>query len=197
MKITRGQEDAGGSIADLSGVSKQTLTRQGTDINFIKFSANDLALGQVPVYRAIWFYLLAAIPLLGTLLALIVDKERSRQSINGALVRSRKARRKALARLKAAHKAGRTDARRFYDEASGALEGYLTDKFNLPEIAVTGDSLERALAEKSVGADTIREAIACLQECSYGRFVSASGSVDKMKQLSARIAAVVNTLENL
>jgi len=188
LKITRGQ-DVGGSIADLSGISKQTLTRQGTDINFIKFSANDLALGQVPVYRAIWFYLLAAIPLIGTLLALIIEKERSRQSINGALVRSRKARRKALARLKAAHKAGRADARRFYDD--------LTDKFSLPEIAVTGDSLERALAEKSVGADTTREAIACLQECSYGRFVSASGSADKMRQLSARIAAVVNTLENL
>ena len=168
-----------------------------TDHPYHAFSANDLALGQVPVYRATWFYLLAAIPLLGTLLALIIEKERSRQSINGALVRSRKARRKALARLKAAHKAGRADARRFYDEASGALEGYLTDKFSLPEIAVTGDSLERALAEKSVGADTTREAIACLQECSYGRFVSASGSADKMRELSARIAAVVNTLENL
>jgi hypothetical protein len=196
LKITRGQ-DTSGSMADLSGVSKQALTRQGTDINFIKVSADDLELRHAPVYRTMWFYLLAGIPLLGTLLTLLVERERSRRSTDGALVRSRKARRKALARLKAAQKAGRADPRRFYDEAAGAFEGYLTDKFNLPEIAVTGDSLERALAERSVGVDTIKEAIACLHECSYGRFVSASGSVEKMKQLSTRIDAVVSTLENL
>jgi hypothetical protein len=196
LKIKRGQ-DTGASIADLSEVSKQTLTRQGTDINFIKLSADDLELRHAPVYRAYWFYFLAAIPILGTLLTLLVDRKRSRQSADGALVRSRKARRKAFARLKAAQKAGRAEPRRYYDEAAGALEGYLADKFNLPEIAVAGDSLERALAERSVAADTIKETVACLQECSFGRFVAASGSVEKMKQLSTRIAAVVTTLENL
>jgi hypothetical protein len=196
LKVTRGQ-DSSGSMADLSGVSKQALTRQGTDINFIKISADDLELRRTPVYRTMWFYLLAGIPLLGTLMTLFVERERSRRSADGAMVRSFKARRKALTRLKAAQVAGRVDPRRFYDEAAGAFEGYLADKFNLPEIAVTGDSLERALAERSVGAVTINEAIACLQECSYGRFVSASSSVEKMKQLSARIDAVVNALENL
>jgi len=195
LKITRAT-DAGGSIADLSGVNKQTLTRQGTDINFIKLSADDLELRHTPIYRTAWFYLLAAIPILGTLLALFVDRKRSRRSVDGSMVRSRKARRKALARLQAAQKAGRAEPRRFYDEAAGALEGYLTDKFNLPEIAVTGDSLERALAERHVEADTTSEVIACLQECSYGRFVSASGSTDKIKQLSARIEAAVSKLEN-
>jgi hypothetical protein len=195
LKITRGH-DTGDSIADLSGVSKQTLMRQGTDINFIKLSADDLEFGHTPVYRTAWFYLLAGIPFLGMLLTFFVDRERSRRSMDGAFVRSRKARRKALARLKAAQKSGRAEPRRFYDEAAVALEGYLTDKFNLPEIAVTGDSLERALAERAVEADTIREVIACLQECSYGRFVSASGSAERMKELSARIDAVVSKLEN-
>ena len=32
------------------------------------------------------------------------------------------------------------------------LLGYLGDKFNLPEIAVTTDTLERTMAEKSVAA---------------------------------------------
>jgi hypothetical protein len=196
LKIRRGVEQDTSS-ANLSGASKQTLTRQGTDINFIKLSANDIEPQHAPSYRSVWFYLLAGIPLMGTLIALYVDRERSHRSADGTLMRSRKARRKALARLKAAQKAGRIEPRRFYDEAAGAFEGYLADKFNLPEIAVAGDSLERVLAEKSVGADTIKETIACLQECSYGRFVSASSSTEKMKQLSDRIDAIINALENI
>jgi hypothetical protein len=196
LKVVRGT-DAGALIPSLSGFNKQTLTRQGTDINFIKLSAEDLELRHAPIYRTFWFYLLAAIPLAGSLLSLLYQRERSRLSVNAVVVRSRKAKRKALTRLKTALKAGRSEPRRFYDEAAGALEGYLADKFNLPEIAVTGDSLERALAESSIGEQTINEAVSCLQECSYGRFVSASGSLDKMKQLAGRIDAIVNALENL
>jgi hypothetical protein len=196
LKVTRGV-DAGPSIPGLSGFGKQTLTRQGTDINFIKLIAEDLAPRHAPIYRTYWFYLLAGVPLAGSLGSLLYQRKRSRLSEDVVLVRGRKARRKAIARLKRAQKAGRLEPRRFYDEAAGALEGYLADKFNLPEIAVTGDGLERALTERSVSADTIKETVTCLQECSFGRFVSASGSVEKMEQLATRIDKVVNTLENL
>jgi len=194
LKVVRGAE-SGGTITGLSGISKQNLTRQGTDINFIKLTSSDLEARQVPVYRTLWFYLLAAIPLAFNVGAYLYQKERSKESMNVVLTRSRKARRVAVDRLKKAAKTGRTEPRRFYDEAAVALSGYLADKFNLPEIAVTGDSLERTLSEKSVAADTVRETVSCLQECDFGRFVSASASPDKMRELAERIRKAIDALE--
>jgi hypothetical protein len=195
LRVARGADTAA-SIAGLSGLNKQTLTRQGTDINFIKLSAQDIELQRAPVYRALWFYLLAALPLVSSLAVLLYQREQSHLSVNAVLVRRKKARRKAMMRLKGGVKAGRTEPRRFYDEAAGALEGYLADRFDLPDIAVAGDSLERALKEKAIHEQTIAEVVSCLQECSYGRFVAASGSAEKMKQLAGRIDAVVSALEN-
>lgn len=194
LKVVRGLE-SGGTITGLSGISKQNLTRQGTDINFIKLASSDLETRRVPVYRTLWFYLLAALPLAFNIGAFLYQKERSKESMNVVLTRSRKARRVAMDRLKKAAKTGRAEPRRFYDEAAIALSGYLADKFNLPEIAVTGDSLERTLSERAISADTVRETVSCLQECDFGRFVSASVSPDKMRELAERIRNAIDALE--
>jgi BatD DUF11 like domain len=194
LKVIRRSDD-GSSITGLSGISKQDLTRQGTDINFIKLSANDLETGPAPIYRSLWFYLAAAIPLLFNIGALLYSRERARESENLPLARSRKARRNSLARLKRAEKIAAQEPRRFYDEAAAALSGYLTDKFNLPEIAVTGDSLERSLKEGRVSPETVRETMVCLQECDFGRFVSASSSAQNMRELAGRIRKIIYSLE--
>ncbi len=194
LRVVRGA-DSGAAIAGLSGINKQNLTRQGTDINFIKLSAGDLHMRQEPTYRMPWLYLLAAIPLAFNVGAYLYQKERSRQSMNVVLTRSRKARRIALDRLKMAEKAGRGEPRRFYTEAAVALSGYLADKLNLPEIAVTGDTLERTLLERSVPDDTVRETVSCLQECEFGRFVSASSAPERMRELADRIRKTIENLE--
>ncbi len=194
LKVVRGSR-AGDALTTLSGISKQSVTRQGTDINFIKLSAGDLETRRAPVYQSVWFYVAAAIPLLFNIGAFLYQRERLQQNANVVLARSRKARRTALARLKRAARSGKTEARRFYDEAALALSGYLTDKFNLPEIAVTGDTLERTLTERSLHGETVKEIIACLQECDFARFVSASGSTDKMRGLAGRIRNIIDSLE--
>ncbi len=75
-----------------------------------------------------------------------------------------------------------------FDEAARAMRG---------EIAVTGDTLERALTEKSVNAETIREILACLQECDFGRFVSASATPDKVREIMARIRKTIDAVEQV
>ncbi len=196
IKVVRGA-GGGSPLTTFSGLSKQNLTRQGTDINFIKLSASDLDTPSEPPYRTAWFYLLAALPVAFNVGSFLLQRERARQSENAVLTRSRRARRIALHLLRRAEKSGRTDPRLFYDEAAAALGGYLADKFNLPEIAVTGDVLERTLAGKLVNEETVAEILACVREADFGRFVSASGSSENMGQLSSRIRKVVDNLERL
>lgn len=193
LQVVRGAESGGGTTG-LSGIARQNLTRQGTDINFIKLSASDMGGSEGPLYRSAWFFLLVLAPIVANLGLLIFQRTKTGDA---ALIRSRTARRTALRRLKQAQKAGANDARRFYDEAAAALGGYLSDRFNLPEIAVAGDALERLLAAKSASEGNIRETLECLQECDFGRFVSASGAADKKNAMVSRIRRLLDALEQV
>jgi hypothetical protein len=193
LDVVRGKDNAG-SILTASG-DKQSLTRRGTDINFIKPSAGTLDQPSRPVYGHLWFYLLAAMPLAFNAGALIYQRQRSRLKDDAGLIRRRNAKRKALQQLKNADREARSQARSFYDRASTALSGYLGDRFGLSEIELAGDTLDRALSARSISTEIIRETRACLQECDFGRFVSASGSTDQMHVLSARIRKNIEQLE--
>jgi tetratricopeptide (TPR) repeat protein len=194
LNVARGADNAA-SVSGLSGSDKQNLVRRGTDINFIKLTAGDLEKENKPLYRSLWFYLIAAIPLTFNACAFLYQKRRSKCAEDMSVIRNRKARRTAVERLKIAERKGKLDARLFYDQAAAALSGYLVDKFRLAEIELTGDNLERALSEKSVPPQTVEETRACLQECDFGRFVSASASAEKIRGLSARIRKSIEALE--
>jgi tetratricopeptide (TPR) repeat protein len=195
LHVIRGTDSAA-SVALLPGSDKQNLVRRGTDIHFIKLTAGDLDKQKRPLYESLWFYLIAGIPLVFNAGAFLYQRKRSGQENQAAFLRVRRARRRALDRLKAAGKKGETDARSFYDEAAAAVSGYLTERFGLTEIELTGDNLERALSEKSVPQQVLEETRACLQECDFGRFVTASASAEKMQQLQARIRKTIDALEN-
>ena len=62
---------------------------------------------------------------------------------------------------------------------------------------MTGDNLERALSEKSIPREIVEETRACLQECDFGRFVSASASAAKTRELSARIRKNIDAIDTI
>ena len=184
-----------GALSGLSGSEKQDVVRRGTDISFIKLSAGDLEKSGNPLYRSLWLYLIAAIPLAFNIGVVVYQKTKSANVQGAGSTRSRKARRIALGRLKAAEKQGKTNPRRFYDQAAVALSGYLSDRFGFNEIELTGDNLERALSQRAIPPEIVGEIRICLQECDFGRFVSASGSAEKMRQLRERIQRNIDSLE--
>ncbi len=187
--------DSSGLISGLSGSDKQDLIRRGTDINFIKLSPGGLEREGKPLYRNLWFYLIAVVPLAFNAGAFFYQRQRFRLVDSQGFVRSRRAKRNAFKLLELAEKEGKSDPRRFYDQAAAALSGYLADRFDLTEIELTGDHLDRTLAENSVLPEAAEQTKACLQECDFGRFVSASSSADKMRQLTARIRGTIDVLE--
>lgn len=194
LKVAPASE-AGSTTGGLSGINRQNLTRQGTDINFIKLSGENLEPRRPPLHSSPWFYVLASLSLLFSTGSFVIQKRLAQQTQNVVLARSRRAKRAALRRLRKAEKAGRVAPRRFYDEAATALEGYLEDKFNLPGIAVTADTLERVLEQKDIDPVKVKEAVAILQECDFGRFVTASQAPEQRTDLGRRIRGMIDTLE--
>ncbi len=196
LNVVRSSDNAV-SLSGLSGADKQDVVRRGADINFIKMSAGELEKEEKPFYQTLWFYLIAIIPLAFNAGAFLYHKKRSMLSGNQQLARSLKAKRRALEQMKTAEKEGTSEARRFYDRAASALSGYLADKFNLTEIQLTADGLDRALSNYGVPKEAVEETRACLQECDFGRFVSASKSTDTMAALSTRIRKNIDELEKI
>jgi hypothetical protein len=49
--------------------------------------------------------------------------------------------------------------------------------------------------ENAIDAETAREVVAALQECDFGRFVSASSSPERRASLSRRICRLIDALE--
>ncbi len=195
LRVLRG--DAGRDVlTDIPRLGRQNLTRQGTDISFIKLAADDLSPGAVSPLRPVLLYLLAGLSVALNMGIFLHQHHRASQLENAALLRRRRARASALARLKSALRDGKREPRRFYDGAARALAAYLEDRFGLPGIAVTRDTLERELSERGVGLDSIREAAACVEECDFGRFVAASPTPGKMTALSDRIRKVIEALEH-
>jgi len=194
LNISGGNADAVSSPG-LFDINRQELTRLGTDIHFIKLTAGNFGEKGVPFYRKAWMYLVIVFPIMLNASFLLYRRQQSRLTENVAFIRNRKARQNALKRLKAAEREAKSDTRRYYDLTASALSGYLADKFNLSEIELTGDNLKRTLSGKLVPPESIEETEACLQECDFGRFVSAEASGEKMTALSARIRKIIDTLE--
>lgn len=192
VDAARGLESAAG--AGLSGSDQQDLVRRGSDINFIKLSPGDLKRPAAPFYRTFWFYLLLALLPAFNVALFLVQRKRSGVE-NAEATRRRKAKRNAYNELNAAEREGRGDPRRFYDGAAAALSRYLSERFDLAAIELTGDSLERALSGASIAPETIAETRACLEECDFGRFVSAATSTERMTELSARIRKTIDALD--
>jgi hypothetical protein len=192
LDVVRGSDTT--AVSELSGGDKQDLIRRGTDINFVKLSAGDFEERIVP-FGIPWLLFIGSIPLILNAGIFVYQRRSSSAYGNPELVRSRRAKRKAFERLGAAEKHGRSEARLFYDQAAAALSGYLSDRFNLAEIELTGDNLERALSGYPVPRETLEQTRTCLQDCDFGRFVSASESPDKMRELAARIRRCIDTLD--
>jgi hypothetical protein len=191
LDVVRGT-DRSAAFPGLSDSVKQDLIRRGNDISFIKQSTGSLENRDTPPYRNPWFYFLAAIPLAFNA-GVIFYRRQQHRFAGGVLLR--KAKRKALKQLRLAEKEGRSDSRRYYDRAAAAFSGYLIDRFHMTAIELTGDHLERTLSRNSVPPEIMEETRACLQECDFGRFVSASDSKNKMQTLSARIQKTMDALE--
>jgi hypothetical protein len=191
LNVMRGADSAS-AFSGLDSI-KQDLVRRGNDISFIKPSTGSLQNRERPLYQNLWFYFLAAIPLAFNAGVFFYQRQRHLLAGSGAL---RQAKRKALKQLRIAEKEGRSDSRRYYDRAAAALSGYLVDRFHMTEIELTGDHLVRMLSLCSVPPEIVEETRACLQECDFGRFVSASDSKVKMQTLSARIQKNIDALES-
>ena len=168
----------GASQSNASGTNKiikQDVSRIGTDIRFIHTNTSNLQVSGDTFFNSVWFYFWLISPLvLGGLAYVIMVKQSEIQSDTVGLKKKR-ATKFAKAQLKnAADILKSNNQSGFYEAVSGALYGYLSNKFNLSNIQLNKTHILEVLKNAKVTDDTINVLIATLDHCEMARFAPVS-----------------------
>lgn len=169
LDVEKGKEGDNSTVA--SYVSKEELKLLGQDIRYIK--RGDVALQQKGEYLfASWLYWMwYIVPLLCFFAYIMLHYKQVAENANIAKMRTKKANKVAVKRLKVAKKLlGENKKNEFYDEILKTLWGYLSDKLSIPVSRLTKDNVAAELSAKGVDEQLIKELGDVLNESEFARY---------------------------
>jgi len=167
--VQKGEGNAEQVIANFT--NKEELKVLGEDIRFIKLNKAKLTTRGEFFYGSLGYWLFYIIPGIAFIIFFIVYHKQAAENRNTAKVRTKKANKVAVRRLKLAGKLlseNKKDA--FYDEVLKALWGYISDKLNIPVSKLSKDNIEEKLTNYGVNEELINGFIDALNECEFARF---------------------------
>lgn len=188
LKVAKGKEGSNEAVA--SFVSKEELKLLGQDIRYIKKGEADMT--QKGHYMfVLWSYWLCyVIPLICFVAYILLHYKQVTENANIAKMRTKKANKMAVKRLKVANKLLKENRRNeFYDEILKALWGYVSDKLNIPVSRLSKDNVAAELKSKGVSDELVSELEAVLNESEFARYApgDANAAMDKVYSMAMDI----------
>lgn len=194
VQVEKGAGNASQTIANFT--NKEDLKVLNEDIRFIKQNDVKLSLKGEYFFGSMGYWLFYIIPGLIFIACFLIYRKQIAANANVAKVRTKKANKVAVKRMKQAGKllaANEKDA--FYDEVLKALWGYISDKLSIPVSQLSKDNIEEELRKYGVAEDLIKEFLNALNSCEFARFApgDANQAMDKVYTDSLE---VISKMEN-
>lgn len=194
LHVDKGEGNAAQSIANFT--NKEDLKILNEDIRFI--NQNDVPLSQKGdfFFDSTIYWLFYIIPGVIFMIFFIAYRKQIATNANVAKMRTKKANKVAVKRMKSAGKLlseNRKEA--FYDEVLKALWGYISDKLNIPVSRLSKDNIEEELCGYGVENELIKEFLVVLNDCEFARFAPGDDNQAMDKIYSASLA-VISKMEN-
>ncbi len=197
-EITVDKADAAtGGTAVANFTNKEDLRLLNQDIHYIKMNPMRLSKSSRNYIDGWSYWLWYIIPVLLFALFLFINRQQARANADVALMKTRKANKVALKRLKIAGKYLKShDRAHFYDEVLKAVWGYLSDKLSLPLSELTKDNVSAELERYGASADLIERFNDILGRCEFARYAP-SQSDEAMDELYAQTLDAIGKMENI
>jgi BatD DUF11 like domain len=195
VTVLRGKDGTAGD-SGLAASAQQGIVKRGTDINYIKVAPGSLKNRSRHLYQSGWIYIVLLVPLGFNCGLLIYSNQRSRlrQDLKG--FRSRQARKIAAKRLAEARKClGRNDLTQFHGILEGSITGYLSDKFNLPQIEITSPQIRRFMEERKIDSHLAEEVTELLEECNFARYAPVRTDRPNLEKLFEKAQSAIVRME--
>jgi len=141
------------------------------DIRFIKTNAR-FTKNRTTFFGSDVFWVLAGFPILGFLGVFFMKRRKQqRANVDPAILRRQKAQQVAQEHLAAAKThLDEKEARKFYDEVSRAMQGYICDKLNLPTAELSKAVIQEKLEKLEVAPEHIERFLHIIQTCEMALF---------------------------
>lgn len=177
-------------------VGKETGKVLATDIRHIKLGDTDLVKGKKEFFASGTYWLLYILPLLLFITYIVIYRKRVAENANISLVRTKKANKVAVKRLKIAKKLlAENRKNEFYDEILKTLWGYMSDKMNIPVSQLSKDNVAAELEKYGADNKLVEELHEVLNEAEFARYApgDAGQAMDKVYSMAMN---VISRMEN-
>ena len=194
INVEKGAGNADQVIANFT--NKEDLKVLGEDIRYIKQNEVTFQPKGSFFYGSMSYWLFYIIPALAFILFFIIYRKQAAENANVAKMRTKKANKVAIKRMKLAGKLlseNKKDA--FYDEVLKALWGYISDKLNIPVSRLSKDNIKEKLRNHGVSEELIKEFLNALNDCEFARFAPGDENQAMDKVYSSSIE-VISKMEN-
>lgn len=190
--VARGYEIA---VERGSGSEKsQTKSKGAFQPNLMPVKTN-LSFVHRPFVYGFFYWLFYIIPIGGIIISYIAYKSYLAANSDVLAVRSRKANRMAMRRLKkAAAYMKANDRGNFYDEIIISLWGYLGDKLRIPTSELSRENISGKLAMRNISDEQINSLIHLIDDVEFEKYAPSAAASD-MKVVYDQTMAMMNSLE--
>ena len=194
VKVAKGEENS----ATVSNVviSKERGKVLATDIRHIKFDNDVPQKGDDFFFTSSTYILMYVIPSALLVLLLVIYRKKVAENANVSLVRTKKANKVAVRRLKLAKRLmAENKVNEFYDEILKAMWGYTSDKLCIPVSQLSKENIANELAARGVSEELISEFKALLNEGEFARYAPGDKGA-AMDKVYTRSVTIISKMEN-
>jgi hypothetical protein len=177
------------------GSSQTGVKRLASDIRFIHTGKTQL----VPIqnshfFGSVGFYSLMSIPPLSLIVLLFMRMRSSERSNNYGAYRRKEAGSMAQKRLKKAKELLVANNKlAYYEEVYKALNGYLSDKLQMPVAELSKDAIKTKLETYKVQESQITALLKIIDNCEFARY--APGGISEMEDVYSETIQTLNIID--
>lgn len=172
--------------------------KQNKDILYIK--TGNLSLSDSASYLLVrrWgYYLWYLCPFLLFCVILFYYRKTIKERANVALMRTKRANKVAIKRLKTARQLMQAQKKdKFYEEMLRAIWGYFSDKLTIPVSELNRDNILTELYGYGVAEAVGNEAITLLDRCEFAQYAKQEDGGDDMNEVYQTACDLINRIEN-
>jgi len=195
LLVERGEGEGNSPVVSNFG-NRENVRVLGQDIRYLKVKGIHFETQDDIFFGSFLYYLCYLIPAILFIAFFFIYRKQVKENSNIALVRTKKANKTAVRRLKNAGKLLKENKKEeFYEEVLRALWGYLSDKLNISQAQLSKDNVEAELTKYGVNDELIKEFMDILNTCEFARYAP-SQTPDAMDQLYALTADAIGKMEN-
>ncbi len=196
FNIKVGEGEAMANNTNAIAYSKEDVELIGKDIRYQKTGNLALAPKTEPFFGTLEYWLSYLLGIILFIIVFILKRKQIKEASNSVLMKNRKAKKEAIKRMKLANdylKKNQTE--QFYEEIIKGMQGYLSDKLNIPFADLTLDKALEELEKRQLSEELRIQLKEVIQECEFARFAPSQASKD-LSQIYSTSVNLISAFEN-